>query len=182
MDFVDIDKTLPGGGNLGGIAQYIYFGLWRDVLTFPSANPGATPSFGDDYKLSTDIVMKTGKRMYSLYTTEDAAKLDIAAIGEEGGKGFQLTLSVYSPGLSSKLMGFINGVKNEDLVLIAPDNNGQMYILGDALRSAKFSASEGSGTGTTTEGRRGIGLTFSFTSPHLYEYTGSVPLTEAVAP
>lgn len=182
MDFVDIDKTLPGGGNLGGISQYIYFGLWRDVATWPAANVTGTPSFGDEFKLATDITMNAGKRLYSLYTTEDAAKLDIASIGEEGGKGFQLTLSVYSPGLSSKLMGFINGVKNEDLVLIAPDNNGQMYILGDALRSAKFSTSEGSGTGTTTEGRRGIGLTFTFTTPHLYQYTGSVPLTASVTP
>ncbi len=180
MDFVDIDKTLPGGGNLGGIAQFIYFGLWRDVQTWPSPSQSSTTDFGDDFNLSTDIAMKPGKRMYSLYTTEDAAKLDIATIGEEGGKGFQLTLNVYSPGLSTKLMGFINGVKNEDLVLVAPDNNGQMYILGDALRSAKFSTSEGSGTGTTTEGRRGIGLTFTFTSPHLYQYTGSVPLTTTI--
>lgn len=181
MDFADIGKLLTDGKNLGGLAQRIYFGLWTDVAVWPTdpLNPMTLDAAGT---LTGDLEMKAGKRMFELYTTEDAAKLDINVIGEEGGKGYELLLHVFAPGLNKKLLGFMNATKNEDLVLIAQDSASQNYLLGCEIRSAKFSASDGSGTGSTTDGRRGLGMTFAFRTASLLTYTGSIPLTEAVAP
>ena len=181
MDFADIGKLLTDGKNLGGLGQKIYFGLWTDVATWPT-EPTAPLTLEAAGTLTGDIIMKDGKRMYELYTTEDAAKLDIAPIGEEGGKGFELSLNIFAPGLHKKLMGFMNAVKNEDLVFIAEDNQNQLYLLGCELRSAKFSAGEGSGTGSTTDGRRGLGMKFAFRTHSLLTYAGSIPLTAAVTP
>ena len=181
MDFADIGKLLTDGKNLGGVSQKIYFGLWDDVATWPT-EPGSPATLDAAGELTGDIVMKPGKRMYELYTTEDASKLDISPIGEEGGKGFELALHVFAPGLNKKLLGFMNATKNEDLIFVAEDNQHQKYLLGCDLRSAKYSAGEGSGTGSTTDGRRGLGMTFSYRTHSLYEYSGSIPLTPAVAP
>ena len=181
MDFADIGKLLSDGKNLGGLGQKIYFGLWTDVATWPT-EPDAPTTLDAAGALTGDITMKAGKRMYELYTTEDAARLDISPIGEEGGKGYELTLKVFAPGLNKKLLGFMNATKNEDLIFIAEDNQNQKYLLGCELRSAKFSAGEGSGTGSTTDGRRGLGMTFSYRTHSLYEYSGSIPLTAAVIP
>ena len=178
MDFANISKTLTDGKNLGGMAQKIFFGLWGDVATWPT-EPDGPADLESAAALAGDIGMAVGKRMFELYTTEDAAKLEINPIGEEGGKGFELKLNVFAPGLAKKILGFINATKNEDLVLIAPDNNGQKYMLGNELRSAKFSGGDGSGTGSTTEGRRGISMSFTFHTAGLYVYEGSVPLTVA---
>ncbi|TSA25476.1 MAG: hypothetical protein D4R68_08805, partial [Ignavibacteriales bacterium] len=115
------------------------------------------------------------------YTTEDAAKLEIRPIGEEGGKGYELLLSVFAPGLNKKLLGFMNATKNEDLVLIAEDSENQKYLLGCDIRSAKFSGGDGSGTGSTTDGRRGLGMQFAYRAHSLYTYTGSVPLTPSTS-
>jgi hypothetical protein len=179
MEFADISKNLTDGKNLGGLGQKVYFGLWGDVQTWPT-EPSAPASLDEAGVLTTDIAMKTGTRMFELYTTEDAAKLDINSIGEEGGKGFELVLNVFAPGLAKQLLGFINAAKNEDLVLIAPDNNGQKYLLGNELRSAKFTGGDGSGTGTTTQGRRGIAMSFTFHAAELLTYEGAIPLTPAV--
>jgi hypothetical protein len=125
--------------------------------------------------------MKAGKRMFELYTTEDQAKLDISPIGEEAGKGYEMVLNVFSPGLAKKILGFINATKNEDMIFIAPDNVGQYYLLGHELRSAKFTGGDGSGTGSTAEGRRGIAMQFTFHSANLYTYTGAILLTPAAS-
>ncbi|MFA5817495.1 MAG: hypothetical protein WC865_17975 [Bacteroidales bacterium] len=179
MDFADIGKLLTDGKNLGGLAQRIYFGLWYDVLTWPT-DPSGPASLELAGAQVGDIIMKPGKRMFELYTTEDAAKLDINVIGEEAGKGYELLLHVFAPGLHKKLLGFMNATKNEDLVFIAMDSAGQNYLLGCEIRSAKFSASDGSGTGSTTDGRRGFGMTFAFRAANIYVYTGNIPLTEAI--
>ena len=112
LDFADIGKLLTNGKNLGGLANRIYFGLWADVATWPTepTNPLMVDLLGT---LTGDLLMKAGKRMFELYTTEDAAKLDA------------------------------------------------------------------SGTGSTSDGRRGLGMTFAYRSANRYTYTGSIPLTEA---
>jgi len=180
MDFADIGKLLTDGKNLGGLSQKIYFGLWTDVATWPT-EPMAPVTLDAAGTLTGDILMKAGKRMFELYTTEDAAKLEIKPIGEEGGKGYELLLSVFAPGLNKKLLGFMNATKNEDLVLIAEDSENQKYLLGCEIRSAKFSGGDGSGTGSTTDGRRGLGMQFAYRAHSLYTYTGSVPLTPSTS-
>lgn len=176
MEFADIAKELVDGKNLGGLAQRFYYGLWTDVESFPT-EPSAPITLPSAATLTGDIEMKTGKRMFEFYTTEETAKLDINTIGEEGGKGFELVLSVHAPGLSNKLIGFMNATKNEDLVLIVEDNEGQKYLLGNELRSAKLVGADGAGTGTSKEGKRGFPLSFSFRTGNLYTYAGSIPLT-----
>ncbi len=179
MDFANITKNLTDGKNLGGIAQKVYFGLWNDVETWPT-EPTAPATLEEAGVLTTDIAMKTGTNFFELYTTEDSAKLEIKSIGEEGGKGFEYVLNVFSPGLAKKILGFINAIQNEDLVLIAPDNNGNKYLLGDVLRSAKYTGGDGTGTGSTTDGRRGVAMSFTFHSPFMLTYEGAIPLTPAV--
>ena len=179
MDFADIGKLLTDGKNLGGLANRIYFGLWADVATWPTepTNPATVDLLGT---LTGDLIMKAGKKMFSLYTTEDAAKLDINVIGEEAGKGYELLLHVFAPGLHKKLLGFMNATKNEDLVMIAQDSAGQNYLMGSPIRSDKFSASYGFGTGSATDGRPGLGMTFAYRSANLDVYSGNIPLTDAI--
>jgi hypothetical protein len=170
MDFADIGKLLTDGKNLGGLANRIYFGLWNDVAAVPTVllAPATIALAGTQ---TGDLLLKAGKRMFELYTTEDAAKLDIKMIGEEAGKGYELLLHVFAPGLHKKLLGFMNATKNEDLVMIAQDSAGQNYLMGCAIWSAKFSASDGRG---------GLGMTFAYQSANLYVYSGNNPLTEAI--
>lgn len=180
MEFADISKNVTDGKNLGGIAQKVYFGLWDDVATWPT-EPLAPATLEEAGVFTGELLMKAGKRMFELYTTEDVAKLEIKPIGEEGGKGFELTLNVFSPGLAKKIFGFINAAKNEDLVLVAPDNNGEQYMLGNELRSAKMTGGDGTGTGSTTEGRRGVAMSFTFHAANLYTYEGAIPLAIAAS-
>lgn len=181
MDFADIQKNLKDGENMGGIKQIIYYGLHKDVATWPSKpeDPATLEALG---KLTGDIAMKPGKRMFEFYLTDDTGELEFETVGEKDGKSYVMHLRAFHPGLMDKILGFMNAVKNENMVFIVPDNNGQFFLMGDELRPATLEGSdENAGTSKETAGRRGLSIHFTYKTSNLFEYVGSVPTTEAAS-
>jgi hypothetical protein len=180
VDFTDINKNLPDGENMGGLSMKIYFGYHADVATWPT-KPVAPSTLEDLATLTGDIAMLSTKRMFEMYITDDTGEFSVEPVGEKDGKSFVMRLKLFHPGLQKKILGFINAAKNENLVLIVPDNDGNLFLMGDALRSAKYEGSpDGAGTGKETAGRKGISMEFSFKTTNIYDYSGAVPLTPAV--
>lgn len=173
MDFVDIGKNLPGGENMGGLTQTVIFGLWDDVSVWPAA-PVAPDDVEEYAEWVGDVVMKAGKRAFTFYSTDDTSELQVNLVGETDGLSFEMRLNVFNPGLKKKLLGFIAAAKNENLFLIAQDNEGQYYLLGDSRRAAKMIAGEGIGTGKATADRKGANLSFVFKTNTPRVYIGDV--------
>lgn len=180
IEFTDINKNLPDGQNMGGLIQEVYFGFHADVLNWPTKplNPSTLEA---NAVLTGELVMKTGKRLFSLYITDDTGEFSIEPVGEIDGKSFVEHLTLFSPGLQKKLLGFMNAAKNENLVFIVKDSDGQTYIMGDSLRPAVYAgAPDGFGTGKETAARKGISMEFTYKTANIYVYTGTIPLTEAL--
>jgi hypothetical protein len=179
MDLADITKDLQGG-NMGGIAMKVFYGLWKDVLTHPTV-PSNPATLEENGKLTGAVIMKPGKRMFQIDITDDTGELENEPVGPADGHSFIQHLRFFSPGLQAKMLGFMNATINEDLVFIAPDNNGRYFYLGSELRPATFMGSpDEKGTGKETASRRGQSSEFVFKTKGLYEYVGTVPLTIAV--
>ncbi|NQU51237.1 MAG: hypothetical protein HQ522_01735 [Bacteroidetes bacterium] len=180
MEFTDINKNLPLGENMGGIKQIIYFGLWDDVETWPT-KPVAPATPEANAILTGELVMKTGKNLFSMYITDDTGEFSIESVGETDGKSYVEHLSLFHPGLQKSILGFMNSAKNDNLVLIATDAEGQQYIMGDAMRPAVFAGSpDGAGTAKETAGRKGVSMEFIYKTGNIYVYEGTVPLTPAI--
>lgn len=172
MDFVNIDKNLPNGENMGGLVQTVIFGLWEDVDTWPTAPvaPATVEAYGE---WVGDLVMKAGKNAFTFYSTDDTSELKINPVGEQDGISFEEELTIFNPGLKKKLLGFISAAKNENLFFIAQDSEGQYYLLGDAKRAAHMTAGE-VGTGKASSDRKGASLTFKFKTNTPRAYIGDV--------
>jgi hypothetical protein len=179
IEFTDITKNLPNGENMGGLVQEIYFGYHADVATWPT-KPSNPADLEASALLTGDIVMKAGKRMFKMYITDDTGEFKVEPVGEVDGKSFLQHLTFFHPGLTKKLLGFMNAAKNENLVFIVKDSDGQMYLMGDELRPAVFAgAPDGIGTGKETSARKGGSAEFTYKTPNLYVYAGNVPLTDS---
>ncbi len=179
MEFTNINKNLVNGENMGGLKQLIFFGLWDDVETFPT-RPTTPATTEENAVLTGELVMKTGKNLFSMYITDDTGEFSIEQVGETDGKSFVEKLSLFHPGLQKSILGFMNSTKNENLVLIATDSDGQQYLMGDAMRPAVFSGSpDGAGTAKETAGRKGVSMEFSYKTSNVYVYEGAIPLTPA---
>jgi len=181
MEFTDINKELNNGQNMGGIAQIAYFCAWSDVASWPT-KPTSPATLEENGTLTGNIVLKTGKKMNSIYITDDTGEYEMESVGEMDGKSFVAHLCLFNPGLKKTLLGFINYAKNENLVFIVKDNDGQFYLMGDDTRAAIYNgAPDGSGTSRETAGRRGISMEFTYKTASLYTYTGTIPLTPAAS-
>jgi hypothetical protein len=182
VTFSNIDKNLPGGANMGGIQQAVYFGLHKDVDTWPSEPDLDTAvNLEDLASLTGNLTMKTGTNLFKMYLTDDTGELELEPVGEKDGKSFVMHLRLFHPGLQKKILGFMNLAKNANLVFIAPDNNGNHFLLGDSLRPATYETSPDSvGTGKETSARAGVSLEFTYKCKNLYHYDGPIPLTPAV--
>jgi hypothetical protein len=182
IDLEEISKNLPGGANMGGITQTIYAAYWKDVAAWPE-EPDLTVdgvTLEDSAALVGDITFNTGKCFIPIYVTDDTGELQLESVGEKDGKSWKYNLSFFHPGLQKKALGFINAAKNENMVFLVPDNNGNFFLLGDALRPATYESSpDGNGTGKETSARSGISSLFSYKSKNIYHYEGSIPLIAA---
>lgn len=178
VEFEDIMKNLQNGENMGGIPQAVYYSYHQDCLTWPerpdaSAEGMTLEKMGE---LVGDLKLKKDKKLHRFYVTDDEGKLDFESVGEKDGKSFVVKLRVYNPGLQSKLLGLINMAKNENLVFIVPDNNGNYFLMGDELRAATLDSIDGMTTGQKTEERPGAGLVFTYKTANIYRYTGALPV------
>lgn len=181
MEFTDINKNLPNGENMGGIGQKVYFGYHADVKTWPS-KPSDPETTDDNAELSGELIMKPGKRLFEMYLTDDTGEFNIEPVGEVDGKSFVEHLTFFHPGLKKKILGFMNAAKNDNLIFIVIDAEGQKYLMGDAMRSAVYQgAPDGSGTGKETAARKGLSAEFTYKTPNAYIYPGNIPLTPAVS-
>lgn len=178
IDFTDIDKNLPSGENMGGIKPKVYFGYHADVAAFPT-KPVSPQTLETASVLTGDLVMKAGKKMFEMYLTDDTGEFKIEVVGETDGKSYVEHLTLFHPGMQKKILGFINAAKNESLVFIVSDSEGQMYLMGDKLRPAVFASSpDGIGTGKESASRKGVSMEFTYKTASVYVYAGSVQLTE----
>ena len=181
MEFTDINKNLTNGQNMGGIAQEVYYCAWDDVSSWPTV-PSSPATIEENGELTGDITLKAGKKMHKIYITDDTGEFEIESVGEMDGKSFVEHLRLFNPGLKKKILGFMNWAKNENLVFIVKDNDGQYYLMGDDTRPATYSgAPDGAGTSRQTAGRRGVSMEFVYKTANAYVYTGTVPLTEAAS-
>ena len=179
IEFTSIDKNLPSGENMGGIIPKVYFGYHADVAAFPT-KPATPLTLETASVLTGDLVMKAGKKLFEMYLTDDSGEFKIETVGELDGKSFVSHLTLFHPGMQKKIIGFMNAVKNASMVFVVLDSEGQMYLMGDKLRPAVFAGSpDGFGTGKETAARKGASMEFTYKTPSVFVYTGSVPLTEA---
>ncbi|MGV8828240.1 MAG: hypothetical protein ACWA6U_07950 [Breznakibacter sp.] len=179
----NIDKNLPGGANMGGIQQKVFFAYWKDVKTWPTEPDLTTPELTLEASatLTGDLAMNTGTRFFEMYITDDTGELELEPVGEKDGKSWVMHLRMFHPGLQKKVLGFINAAKNDNLVFVAEDNNGNRFLLGSAGRPATYETSpDGVGTQKETSGRPGVSMEFTFKTKNLYHYDGAVPLVAAV--
>lgn len=181
MEFTDVDKNLNNGQNMGGLGQHVYYAAWEDVLTFPTA-PVAAADLEANGTLTGELIMKPGKKMNYIYITDDTGDFEIEPVGEADCRSFVQHLRFFTPGLTAKVLGFMNWAKNSNVVFIVLDNDNQQYLMGDAKRAATYvGAPDGNGTGKETAARRGVSMEFVFKTANSYLYPGAIPLAEAVS-
>lgn len=156
---------LSGSDNTPGIQQQVFYAVLEDIdmLPLPAQDDSASPTgtFADLVTITADIIMKAGKQFHSIYVTLEEGDLKHEGQGETDSMSYKNTLEFSHPGSKAEVLGFAQWVKNNNIVFLVPEVDGQVRLLGSRAYPAKLSAAPG-GTGKkSTDGKK---TTFTFHS------------------
>ena len=164
MDTQDLTHT-AGSDNTPGIQQQVFYAPLEDIATLPAPDKddsaSTTGTFADLVTITADIIMKPGKQFRSIYVTLEEGDLKHEGQGETDSMSYKNSLEFAHPGSKPEALGFAQWVKNNNIVFLVPEVDGQVRLLGSRAYPAKLSSAPG-GTGKkSTDGKK---TTFTFHS------------------
>lgn len=160
-----LDDLRNGEGcdNVMSGVKTVLIGLIDDVAVWPQEIDNPT-SMEENVMLVGLPVMKPGKRMFKLYSKNDAGEYQCIGQGEEGSRSQQASLNIYNPGFRKSINGFIRAVQNAQLLIICLTNQGEWHVMGDQYRGAVLSEFT-STSGKSVTDPNGADMTFIYNTP-----------------
>jgi hypothetical protein len=158
----DLVPTVNCKGNTSGVKRILY-GLKEDVLTFPAkiqSNLRTTPEHHVETAAGSNLTMKQGKKLYTLFAKKATAELKYELEGESLLRSRKVALEVYVPNMNAKLTGVLAEITNRELVILATLKNGEVHMLGNEDEGAELET-DSSASGKATTDPNGASIVFS---------------------
>ena len=172
------DLIWPNGqDNDGGVGSEHYYALIDDVRTWPVIAPTPT-NFTGKVTLTGSFVMKPGKKFQKIYCTLEKGMIASTQVGERDGKSYETIATLHFPGNTPEMIGFLEHLKNSNIVLVVRELMGTQRVLGSQYLPANIETSAVT-TGTAVADLKGATFTVRSIGRIAPIFTGSVPLEPA---
>ena len=170
--FEDLVRANACQKNLGGMVTEFLYGLKDDVQTWPAKQPYALHTGLEDYVKTvagSNLVMKTGKRLFRLQVKKGSAELKYELQGESGSRSLKASLECHIPGFLKTVLGFMAATANQEMVLLAKTRNGDWHLLGNEDECVEYdSASATSGKAGSDPSGADVTFTCDCDAPTVY--------------
>lgn len=178
MDLIDLD-LVEGQEVYGGLGVIAHYGLLSDVDTWPAmAAPGVAVG-SELVTISGDIVMKTGKRVYRLESTEEQTGFTSTKLGGIGNTAMETVFRFGHEGCPAVIAAAISKwLHNRKMFVIFKDETST-YLIGSPDYPARLTAYTEEG-GTARGDAKMITGEISTRGPQKVYYTGVIPIVEAI--
>lgn len=181
MDFSNLNMSdisfAEGQENYGGVSK-VYYGFIADTVeeSFPSPKTAPT-SLEEAITITTPIVMKTGKKMNTIYVTPETSGIDGETQGERDAESTKRTAEFFFPQPNADGLGFARVCQNRRMFFIFKDMRGQLRLIGSHIFPAKCSPKDSTGKASTD--RPGVTFTVEdIGAGPAPIYNAEIPLTE----
>ena len=168
----DLTRQSACTSTKSGVVTEFLYGFKDDVQTWPSKKSAALRTVLSDHietAAGSNLVMKTGKRMFRIVAKKGNVELKYELQGESGAHSFKSTLECNIPGFRSQLLGFLAATKNEELVVLAKTRTGEWHLLGDEDEGVEYESSTAtSGKAGTDANGADVTLTTDVDAPTVY--------------
>lgn len=157
--------------NMSGV-KTMYF-IPKDDVTAINAVLATTKTSFTDYVQIGSAAMEgkaftvaTGKGFAKLYCAKDLGEIKYAVQGAGvGSRSLKATLEVFHPGMKRKLLGFLGTMINQELIIVAVQNNGEIHLMGDLERGAEIADGVEATSGKAVTDQNGATLQFEWDTP-----------------
>lgn len=179
MDLENLTHA-DGADNTAGIGSTIIALKLSDIETLPEPqvddSSSSSGTLAQLVTVSANIVMKQGKVGKSIYCTLETGGLDCVLQGNLDGKSFKNSVKIQHPGSSPQLLGFMQYVKNGDVILLVEENDGQVRMLGHRSFPAKLESGSANTGSKTTDDKAAVMTFYSVRKGPAPVFTGKVQI------
>lgn len=166
-DLTDLAKPSANAAAGGGFKYNLVVLLADDVDidNFPARG-------ADLITITGDIPMLAGKEMHTLYTTPETAKFTQKMVGERDGKGFEIELEAFHPGITKEAKSYLAKHANDDFFVILEEcSTGIKHLFGTPCSPCTITAAD-TDSGAKAADKKGTTLKFGYSDsypPAIYE-------------
>ncbi len=180
MEIQDIERKV-GQDNDAGLKTKLFYARARDVEDWPTV-PTTMTTLADKVTLDGNFVMKVGKRFGFIEGHIEKNNFTNSGAGQVGNSSAANQLTFYMYGTDPDVLGWIETYKNDDLVLIAEDLQGNYRVYGADGLPAQIMPDWQEVGGASVADEKFIQVNFRYVGRIAKFYSGTIPLTPAVAP
>ncbi len=178
LDSCPSDEVVAGISEVG-----VYGSPVRDFLTIEAPADLSTATDNESLaKIVAAHVFKTGKGFHKVDFIPFTGMVDSAQVGEAGNLSFQNSLTGGIKGTNAKVAGYLRRYKNEAMIYVVKEKNGDIKQIGSELSPAYISevtATSGAKAGDVKSTTVKIMDTQSYMAPN---YGGAITEFPAPAP
>lgn len=172
------DVVWPNGqNNDGGLATVLYVARKSDMTTIRWV-PDSPADLEAKVTITTDHVFASGKCFKKVSCTLEKGQLVSNLVGERNSHSFENMATVGFAGNLKKALGLLEEFKNDDLIVLVKELNGQVRQLGWEDVPAHVETAETT-TGQAVADFKGTNLTFKSIGRIAPVYEGAIQLTPA---
>ncbi len=157
--------------NMSGV-KTMYFIPKSDVTAINAVLATTKTTFTDYVQIGSQAMegkaftVATGKGFAKLYCAKDLGEIKYAVQGAGvGSRSLKATLEVFNPGMKRKLLGFLGTMINQELIIVAVQNNGEIHLMGDLERGAEIADGVEATSGKAVTDQNGATLQFEWDTP-----------------
>lgn len=178
MEIQDIERKV-GLDNDAGLKTKLFYGRARDVEDWPTL-PVTMAVLADKVTLEGDFVMKSTKRFGFIEGHIEKNSFTVSGAGQVGNSSAANVLTFYMYGTDADVLGWIETYKNDDLVLIAEDLQGNYRVFGADGLPAQIMPDWSETGGASVADEKFIQVNFRYVGRIAKFYSGAIPLTPAI--
>ncbi len=182
MDIQDLAHT-DGADNTAGMQQEVLMIKLSDIATLPKPDvddsTSLTGTLDQLVTISGNIIMKANKVAKKIYVTLETGAITCALQGPMDGKSYKNSVTFHHPGSSAQLLGLAQYAKNGDLIILAPEADGQVRVIGHAGFPAKLEAGSLNTGAKSTDDKAGIFTFYSVRKGPAPIFKGQIQLNIA---
>lgn len=178
MEIQDIERKV-GLDNDAGLKTKLFYARARDVEDWPTI-PASMTTLADKVTLEGDFVMKSTKRFGFIEGHIEKNNFTNSGAGQVGNSSAANQLTFYMYGTDPDVLGWIETYKNDDLVLIAEDLQGNYRVYGADGLPAQIMPDWQEVGGASVADEKFIQVNFRYVGRIAKFYSGAIPLTPAI--
>lgn len=161
IDFCPSDEI---GAGVSEVEIYGAFISDFDVIQEPPALNVAT-SNAEAATIGTAHTFKADKGFFKMNILPDTGNVESALVGSKGAKSYTNTFTGTLPGTSARNLGFGRRAKNEGMIWLVKQTNGDLRQVGSKTKPAYFEEYNAN-SGTVAEDINGIPFSIMDTQPY----------------